>query len=526
MSGSTKPVVIISSAAVTCLLLIGALSQAAHSSEDGMQLSRNSACIAVNPRAAMSQDGQYLVALWIEGDANDGNCKDRGAAVLRWAAWNNTTYSWSQPVVVGEGATDRRCVAFADVDIQNGAAHIALALQNPCVPDTGERADVFIRYLNYPLAGNNPGSPSDPDDPAPLVYDFQTQNSYPSSIQIAASDDPNKPYVVYGTEQGEVFYVRRNETPLGSPNQLTQGVIPEGDTQDRPSFKPQIAYAEGRVHFLWEARLPTGNGERKNGYPVYRYCTDGLGTCSTAVNLETEGEHLGTYPSPFLDAYNTRLIAGWQRCAAPSYPCPKFQILYTRVEDNGDTFIDRTHPYAVQVGSDQPRDNSGYASTDEPSRIYRARLQPSLTLDNSGLPYVAWQVADGSNQQHFITTTLATDETPSNFSWARLPGLEHRDTSHDHVKPAILVPPSDRDPGQDPDFQGLHLFYMRGDTDESPAYDIYYSYLQEIDPNATPEVSPSADISPSPSPTTTPTAWVPSEDDTFVYLPLIMRGAR
>jgi hypothetical protein len=252
---------------------------------------------------------------------------------------------------------------------------------------------------------------------------------------------------------------------------------------------------------------------QETGYPLYQRCEEG-GSCSGPIRLDHK-DNINTYPSPFLTVHGERILAGWQRCdqgGGTGQSCSKFTMHYVVSDNAGQSLIDHgDDPTTYQIG------NTAYAGTDSTDKIYRARLQPSMAFDQNGYPYVAWQVAtDSNNQRHTITTTIAMTETVSSFEWEQAPGMEISSSFRDYVKPFILLPHPDKKPGN-PDLHGVHLFYMKGDDGEEPAYKIYYTYLHETDPNATPE--PTGETGePTDEPTDDP------NDNNDVFLPLIMRG--
>jgi hypothetical protein len=499
-------------ASVASLLLISTLFDFAWSAQDEAPLSGDGN-LAAEPRADMSDDGAYLVAVWVEGEET---ASYRGDVKLRRAIWDDgtSTYVWdASPVTVFE-ATDEGYYLYADVDIQDNVVHVAAAFQFNTV--------VRIVYQKYNLPSLTPSFGEGQSTFLNPSADYTL-----AGVQVAASQDPNQPYITFARNDGEIYYLRWNTS---NTNPLNPSIVSTDD-----AYKPQMAYVTGTddnyIHFIWEKRLEAEG----TGYPLYRRCQESTGACSDPVKLEDQ-ETIGyTYPSPFLAAQGERLIAGWQRCASgggTGTDCKKFRMIYTLSDDAGQNLIDlgpNTYPDVAGIG-----DPEGYAGTDAPSKVYRARLQPSLTLNAEGLPYVAWQVAtDTENERHAIHASIAVSETATGFIWEEPPGLEIGSDFRDRVKPFVIVPHSEKEPGR-PDLRGLHLFYMYGRVSSEPGYEVYYTYLEEIDPNATPTFTsvpgePTSTGDPGePTPTEGPTPTVDPnnpDDGNDVFLPLIMRVA-
>ncbi|MGC9399003.1 MAG: hypothetical protein ACP5HM_07685 [Anaerolineae bacterium] len=415
-----KPLMLLIAVVIAGALVSGALADLVHSAQEEIQLS-GSGNLAAEPRAAIAESGDYLAAVWIESEESG---LYRGDVMLKRGVWNasQATYVWDPTSVTVFDADGTGCYLYADIDIQGKVAHVATAFQNPCQASLNPFY-IHIAYRRYDLEQQTLS------DPQTIVQYAGNPGFIPAGVQIKTSTDPDKPYIVYGKNTGQIEYVRWDVSrtgPIGSPY-----VVSNDD-----AYRPQMAYTTGAtgnyIHFLWEKRLE----DQGTGYPLYRRCNE-AGDCSEAVKLDHEDSVAATYPSPFLAAEGERLIAGWQRCTqgggSGSY-CRKFSIVYARSDDAGENLVglgSGEYPHIGAIG-----ESGGYAGTDNPHKIYRARLQPSLTLDADGLPYVAWQVAtDAENLRHAITTTVAISETVGGFVWDSPPGLEIASETQDYVKP-------------------------------------------------------------------------------------------
>lgn len=514
-----KPLAILIIATVVILLTSSTLADLVRSAQDEVQLS-GAGNLAAEPRADMSDDGTYLAATWVESVESSDY---RGDIMLRRATWNSgqSTYVWdATSVTVFDASGDGRYL-YADIDVQGDIAHIVAIFQF--------NDSVRIAYQQYGLTSLTPSFGAD----GQTVFINPSFGTTPAGVKIAASADSAKPYIVFARNDGEIYYLRwdtSNTSPVLNPPAVSKD----------DAYQPQMVYTSGTngnyVHFLWEKRLEA----QDTGYPRYRRCQED-GVCSDPVKLDHQDTIAATYPSPFLAAHGERLVAGWQRCTqgggSGTY-CKKFSMVYTRSDNAGGDLV------SLETGEYPDVDNigepTGYKGTDHPNKIYRARLQPSLTMDENSYPHVAWQIAtDTENERHTITTTLAFSQTATAFLWTQLPGLEIGSSSRDYVKPVILVPHTDKDPGQGSDLQGLHLFYMRGSVSHDPGFGVYYTYLQEIDPSAIPTDDPSGEPTgePTDDPTGEPTddpTGEPTDDPTgeptdepdegIIFMPLIMRG--
>lgn len=485
--------------------------------EPGIQLSRNTGCTGVKPRAALSEDGAWLVAVWIEGDASSGQCRDSGKAVLRRAQRSGETYSWQepQPVMDGQANANSACVTSMALQVRGGTAHLVTARRNPCL---GENPISSIQYFTCELATGVCTAPE-----SALSNTAVGQLIANAELYV---DDGGAPHVVYSLSNlgvagsGEVYYLRKiggswQEAPGSN---LSTGMWLGSQYVDPPAYAPRVAGSGNRLHVVWDAHAPSSGG-----IPIYRYCRIDDGICPAEggpkqINPQWEGD-MGTYSLPIVAARGNRVLTIWHYCSEDPYAgptCDRFQLIYSRSDDNGDNF---TAPQVSEdaVGGAYPYDpGAGFPSTDAGTAAYNNQLQPSLALDTSGRPWVAWHAANNSaSTAYMITTTIATGETGLTFNWAHQPGwsLGVNNLDRARVNPVLLIP-------YQPTTPSAHLIYMAKNA-SGGHYQIYYTTLQEAEtPTEPPTATVSPTVTPSPSPTVTP-----APDDPRIFLPLVSKGS-
>ena len=482
--------------------------------EPEIQISRNTACTGVKPRAVMTSDGEWLATVWIEGDASSGQCRDSGKAVLRRAQRSDTTYNWQEPQTIMEGQAnaDNACVTHADVRVYGATAHIITVKRAPCL---GENPSSSVQYFSCDLPTGNCIAP-----------ESITWNSNVGQIITDAelyADDNGKLHVVYdmGTigaaNSSEIYYLRKiDDSWQEAPGtNLSTGVWIEGAFVDYAAYAPRVDGSGGRLHVVWDAHTLSGGG-----FPLYRYCHTDTGTCPVEggpkqINPQWSGD-MGTYSLPIIAAHGNRVLTIWHYCSEDPFEapfCDKFQLIYSRSDDNGSNFIAPQISEDAVGGSYPYNPGTGFPSTDASNTAYNNHLQPALALDASGLPWVAWHSANNSiYSAYMITSTIAISQTELAFNWEYQTGWSIGENNLDRarVSPVILI-------SYQPTTSGMHLIYMAKNASGSDHYQVYYHYLQEAEtPTETPTETPSE--TPSETPTITP-----EPEDLLIYLPLIAK---
>ncbi len=170
----------------------------------------------------------------------------------------------------------------------------------------------------------------------------------------------------------------------------------------------------------------------------------------------------------------------WNVCADVDSdpPCNSFYLLYTRSDANGTAWLTPR-----EVGSERSVTSIDlsirtYAGTDNGldtnlASEYAASTRPAAVLDDSRLPYVAWQVAQG--QGYVITMTHAVEGNTSSFTWGDGPSPQIGAGSDVCVAPGLMLADPALDDG------GVHVTFMKAwlestGTVAASRAQIYYDY--------------------------------------------------
>lgn len=436
----------------------------------------------IEPRSAISPDGQWLGAIWIRGDRVSEGCSSRGQAVVRWATEGDGQMGWSDPVALTPPSA-KACAVHADIGLNGITLHVAVSYWQTC---SSPETDSSIRYYTCNMTT---GTCLDHGN---AVYQAGTFDLRLSDVRLAL-DEQARPHVAFarGTHSladGRILYTRLTGAAWSSPILVSTGTALEG------FYRPNIAVSNGRAHFVW-ARHRTDTFLDPTGRPIadvqYRYCEVDSSTCYPdgdpfTYQYPTNYVLEATYAMPDIAARDDRVMLVWNVCAdvKTDAPCEAFYLLYARSNDNGQTLVQ-----PLEVGSDNPLTLLGsslrwYAGSDEASQVsaYTSHARAVVTLNDQGLPRVAWQAeVDGG---YVISTTYAITSTDTNFTWAPEADSWQIGAGDDiRILPSILLP----DPPLDD--TGLHVVYMNAWLEQgvSSRSQVYYDYLGTRRPNLTAE---------------------------------------
>ncbi|MGC9358518.1 MAG: hypothetical protein ACP5GX_11655, partial [Anaerolineae bacterium] len=418
------------------------------------------------------------------------------------------------------------CVNHTDVALAGTTAHVIATIQNPC-ENTSSSA------LHYRTCDLTTGQCGDEQ----VVYE-ETAVGMRLLEAYVTLDQDEQPHIVFGRRdvlsavdewerRSEIWYARR-----GSDG-ITWKRLRLSNSQNS-AYRPSITWSwsptdeQGYVHFVWETHEPppASGISAVNGRVRYRRCPDDVEQLSGAIDCNNNPDYSGTlladtHPHPTLVAEGDRVILFWNRCSSfePNPPCERFSLLYQRSELGGWGFNNiQGNPRSVRSNLETTSTRiEKYHGTDAGTVEYESGLRAAATLNDSGLPVVAWQVKNPEVEHGYtITTTWVVSQTQNTLGWME-PGWSEG-TGHDtRVATSIAVP----DPAEEA--VGLHMVFMKR-AGLYEGYQIYYSYFgTELYTTPTPEpTDPGED--PTPTPTVTPI--VPSQFSNKAYLPLVMRGAR
>ncbi|MBN1873034.1 MAG: hypothetical protein JXA33_02310, partial [Anaerolineae bacterium] len=455
------------------------------------------ACEAVLPRSAMTEDGEWMVASWIQGreyetGGQDPECRRAGDVELRWATGTGAADSWSDRVIVLPGTPPSgACTIHADVAITNtsggAVAHIVATVRDPCFVNETEAQTTTVKYLTYTLPGGELSAVED------VVTTYKENDELIRNVRIAL-DGEGKPQVVYGVadyegELGAIYYTYRATSGVwvGDPENLEPLRLSSATTE---AYSPEVAWSMGRTHIVWEIHLPPIT-QGRNGNVYYVFCTE-TGGCITPRPLDDP--NINTHPGPTIAARGDRVMVTWSRCieADANAPCEQFIPIYARSNTSGTTWsLSPTGVERKVVGTDQaynqviPPPASTKNSTDAGDGEYITFLRPYVILDHNQLPAVSWQTKTMSegHEVYMITAAYAVSETDASFTWAYVEG-NGGDGLLDAVVSTITVPQLAE--GE----VGHHLIYMQAQPyGIREPYRVYYDYFGDgkVTPEPTPE---------------------------------------
>ncbi len=485
------------------LLLLNYQAQADFNHTSDVLLSSESEpCSAVKPRLATSSDKHWLAVAWVQEDEKSGGgCHaNAGRAILRWATEETSPSGWQGPLAVFD--TSNGCINHVDVALDGATAHIVATIQKPCVDTTN--SSLLYRTCNLTTG----------ECTAEIEVYRETNPQLHLLEAYITLDQYGRPHIVYGrreiaddelTAVSEVRYTRQGSGGTWKHIRLS------GESER--AYRPTITWsysptdAQGYVHFAWETHEALSSGQLEgsiNGRTHYRRCPDDAETVAGAINCNNNPDQMGlpdkTHSRPALAVSGDRVILVWNRCddVDTNPPCEKFNLLYRRSETTGWGF---SEPIDAISEQDPAYGNLiKYEGTDYESLEYEASLHPALTVNNAGLPVIAWQVKKhGIEGGYTLTTTWVYSQTTSRLYWEDT-GWAEGNGYDTRVAASISVP----DPIAEP--QGLHLVFMQREGLYTP-YRIYYSYFGD-----TQYVTP------------TPTATPIPEEGLSIYLPLVARN--
>ncbi|MEJ5312090.1 MAG: hypothetical protein WHX52_20170 [Anaerolineae bacterium] len=414
-------------------------------------LSTPTAVCDMEPRSAISADGNWLASVWIQGRKINNGCVNRGAAILRWVTTDAAQNGWSSPVTLAlPAAYATGCFVHTDVALDGSTAHVAATVWSPC---DNTNADSAILHYTCDLA-------SGACSPATVAMAQLGAEGLRLSDTRIVLDSQNRPHIVYGRgdhtlAQGKLFYTRN----LGSGWSVTP--VQLSPTSEN-AYRPSLAASNGRIHIAWQYHrdyIDTLGRLRQRGDVRYRYCEE-EGVCNPVIGYPSPTTLVeSTYPVPDIAARGDRVILTWNVCADVDNnpPCKSFYLVYVRSNTNGSAFPAQP----LEVGTDtelrsitiSTRYYAGSDDLNNPVGEYGMHLNPAIALDSAGLPYLAWQMQEGGGYVLTTTHAITVAEVGSGFVWAEGEMPQSGDGSDNRVYPSLMLTPVG-------DMQALHFIYM------------------------------------------------------------------
>lgn len=414
-----------------------------------VRLSASTAICDVEPRTALSEDGTWLASAWIQGRKVNDGCTSRGTAVLRWANAGQAQTGWSQQATLPlPSGYSTGCFVHTDVALNGSTAHLAATVWAPC---DHMYANSAIAYYTCDLLTGI-------CSPATVVASQAGSEGLRFSDSRIVLDSQNRPHIVFGRgnhslAQGKLFYTRN----LGGGWSVHEQISPGTET----AYRPSLAASGDRIHIVWETHRDYQDDQgrwRQNGDVRYRYCEE-TGACSNIIGYPSPTTLIETtYPVPSIAARDGRIILTWNLCADvdSNPPCEKFYLVYARSNTNGDGFAEQPREVGTETEmrsiSISTHYHAGSDGDDNPAGEYASHLNSTVALDPAGLPYLAWQIQEGSG--YVITATHAISATESSFTWAHSGLLQFGDGSDNRVYPSLKLTTVDAT-------QAVHLVHMQ-----------------------------------------------------------------
>ncbi len=411
-------------------------------------LSAPTAVCDLEPRSAISTDGGWLASVWIQGRKINDGCVSRGTAMLRWVTTDAAQTGWSNPIALPlptEYATG--CFVHTDVALDDSTAHVAATVWSPC-DDMSANSAILHYTCNLSTGACSPATIASAQ--------LGAEGMRFSDTRIVL-DSQNRPHIVYGRgdhtlAQGELFYTRNLGSGWTVPEQLSS----------ENAYRPSLATSNGRIHVVWQYHrdyVDTLGRLRQRGDVHYRYCAE-EGACNPVISyLYPTTLVEPTYPIPDVAARGDRVILTWNVCADVDNnpPCESFYLIYARSDTNGSEFSAQP----LEVGSDIELHSINistryYAGSDDPENPggeYGMHLNPSVAVDPAGLPYLVWQMQQGTGCVLTTTHAITAEEVGLGFIWAVGSLPQFGDGSDIRVYPSLSLATAG-------DTQALHLTYM------------------------------------------------------------------
>lgn len=378
---------------------------------------------------AISPDGDRVAVVWVEETSIGSTI---GSVWLRWASESSVS-GWSPRVPVFAGTEQAGARWSAQVAVTGTVAHVVYTVWGF---SAGDPAWTVISYTTCLLTDGGGCGAAQTIVSIPYSAPPVDQILYGADIAL---DNGGNPHFVYGrvlkgtdSETSTVYY---REGVLGVDEQLPDNI----DGRD-----PAIAWSDGYAHVVWE--------EGKAGGAAFEIMYNRRDITGT---WQSQSEHLASgmgtaikHPrNPDVAAYEDHVVVMWDW--QWTVEADQYALAYTRYLTDTDQWI-----YAYEVGTqgmaekligeDALRDTLYYTHTSTAEIgeewVGRRYLQPSVALDQEGLPTVVWHANNGTYDIMYSRAQSVTQTGNKIFSWSE-PAVLHLFRSGESAGPSVAQAP-------------------------------------------------------------------------------------
>jgi hypothetical protein len=418
--------------------------------------------VSVYPDLAVSPDGDWVVAAWVEGCSDVAGCK--GHVYLRAAVDASAAEeSWGSKALVFSGG-DPACAYDVAVAVTGTTAHVAYVVFN----DTcGDPTQMQVRYRACSLS-SLASAHCDGGEETVVSVDTLANKITWVDLAVDAGGNPHVVWAQYDQQGyfGEVLYSARDGS--GWASEFTVASNAGGSSNNAPA----IAWADDGVHVVWEERHRICYRRRGESGWEYPDCFFGPQTVYSAE-------------SPDVAAGTDRVFVVWDWCSDPDHdpdpehnvPCSKYHLMYREwnsASDWGDIMevgTNRSLDYWDSLGDYDSLDSA--QDRDE----YLLYLRPSVGLNHDGWPAVVWHASrsegggeegEGGSESYVIYYSYAVSGTiDAKPDWITTTVLNEDQPSW-LGSAAVGV-------GVGEGEQRLHVAYMgKPSKDSEDEWDVYY----------------------------------------------------
>ncbi len=345
----------------------------------GSNLSQDATLISAYPDVAVSDDGDWVAAVWTDG--YQGTAGYKGHVYLRVASNGGVNLGDKIPVFVGGSSA---CASDAAVAISGDDAHIAYVVFNDTCDNPSQ---IQVRYATCSLANGQCEEKTAAESVDTLAHKITWVD-----LALDAGQNPHLVWAQYDAD-GKNGDIRYRAYDTGSS---AWGVV-EDVAVDGDNNVPAIAWADDRVQVVWQHVEGTGRTicyQRRDAggwlySPKTPYCFFGLLTTYAPEN-------------PDVAAGAGQLFVVWDQCSDPDHnpdpeyrvPCSMYRVMYRHWDGSlerwsEDFEVGTNHAWIAAEDYD--------SLDDAPREEYVRYLRPAVSLNADGWPTAVWHVHHSQN---------------------------------------------------------------------------------------------------------------------------------